>query len=247
MKRKTIKNIFLILFIIIFVFSLIKIGLFILDMRINNLNNKKLYKEVVKTKINNDIEKTIEINFDKLIDINKDTIGWIIFNNEKINNPIVHTTDNSYYINHSFDGKYNQSGSIFMDYRNQSLDDKNVVLFAHSMLDGTMFGSIRDIFKDNYFDKEDNNYIKIINLNNETLIYQIFSYYIIEKEEYYITTSFNTNNDFEQFIDTIKKRSYKNFNIEVGSEDHILTLSTCSGTGNTTKRKVVHAKQIFYE
>ena len=240
-----VKRILFLLLIIAFLFSTIKVLLFLKDLNVNKNDNKKLEDEVVDTTVNNE-ETITRIDFDKLFSINNDTVGWIKFNEDKINNPIVKTKDNSFYLNHAFDKSKNQAGTIFMDYRNLSFDDRNVVLFGHAMLDNTMFGSISDVFDKDFFEKKDNNYIEIINTNNETLTYQIFSYYVIEKEEYYITTSFNDENDFATFIDTIKKRSYKNFNIDVTTTDYILTLSTCSGVGNTTKRKVIHAKRIIF-
>ena len=240
-----VKRILFLLLIIAFLFSTIKVLLFLKDLNVNKNDNKKLEDEVVDTTVNNE-ETITRIDFDKLFSINNDTVGWIKFNEDKINNPIVKTKDNSFYLNHAFDKSKNQAGTIFMDYRNLSFDDRNVVLFGHAMLDNTMFGSISDVFDKDFFEKKDNNYIEIINTNNETLTYQIFSYYVIEKEEYYITTSFNDENDFATFIDTIKKRSYKDFNIDVTTTDYILTLSTCSGVGNTTKRKVIHAKRIIF-
>ena len=104
--------------------------------------------------------------------------------------------------------------------------------------------NLQDIFKNDFFDNKENNYIQIYNKDNELLTYQVFSYYIIEKEEYYITTSFKSDSDFNTFIDTITRRSYKKFDVEVTTNDNILTLSTCSGTGGTSKRKVVHAKRV---
>ena len=240
-----VKRILFLLLIIIFLFSTIKVLLFLKDLSVNKNDNKKLEDEIVDTTVNNE-EKITRIDFDKLFSINNETVGWIKFNEDKINNPIVKTKDNSFYLNHAFDKSKNQAGTIFMDYRNFTFDDRNVVLFGHAMLDNTMFGSISDVFDKDFFEKKDNNYIEIINTNNETLTYQIFSYYVIEKEEYYITTSFNGEHDFTAFIDTIKKRSYKNFNIDVTTTDYILTLSTCSGIGNTTKRKVIHAKRVNF-
>ncbi len=243
-KRKfKVKNILLILFVVVFLFSTTKIILFLFDSH----NNKKETKELIQDVINIEIEEEKEvfkIDFEKLLSINNDTIGWIRFNQDKVNNPIVHTRDNSYYLKRSFEKKNNQAGAIFMDYRNTSFNDKNVVLFGHAMLDDTMFGSLQDIFKNDFFDTKENNYIQIYNKDNELLTYQIFSYYIIEKEEYYITTSFKSDSDFNKFIDTITKRSYKKFDVEVSTNDNILTLSTCSGTGGTSKRKVVHAKRV---
>lgn len=245
--KKAVKNIILLVLIIIFIFSSIIIINFYKDSHKNKKINKKLIDEVVNIEIkqeDNKEEEVIKIDFDKLLAINSDTIGWIILNQNNINNPIVHTSDNSYYLNKAFDKTRNQAGTIFMDYRNISFDDRNVVLFGHSMKDGTMFGSLSDLFKDGYFDKKENNYIQIINQNNELLTYQIFSYYVTEKEELYITTSFNNDNEFYKFIDTITRRTYKKFDVDVGINDKILTLSTCAGSSGTTKRRVVHAKRI---
>lgn len=222
-----------------------KIGFFLLDLYKNKKSIEKLMKIVIEKKIDEEPEETFKIDFNKLISINEDTIGWIKFNKEKVNNPIVHTNDNAFYLKHSFEKKYNQAGTIFMDYRNTSFDNKNVVLFGHSMPDNTMFGSLQDVFQKDFFNDKENNYIQIFNKENELLTYKIFSYYIIEKEEYYITTFFENENKFKEFIDTITKRSYKNFNIEVFPSDKILTLSTCQGASGTSKRKVIHAKRVM--
>lgn len=243
------KNFLILVLSIIFIISTFDIILFFIDTSKNNKQNKELINEAfIDDNIDEDKEEDEKkIDFDKLLSINKDTKGWIRYNNNKINYPIVQYKDNSYYLKKSFERKTNQAGSIFMDYRNVSFNDKNVVLFGHAMTDNSMFGSISDLFKKNYFDNEENNYIQIIDLDNQILTYQIFSYYIIEKEEYYITTSFNESSSFLKFINTISKRSYKKFDVDIYEEDKILTLSTCSGTGNTTKRKVVHAKLINVE
>ena len=52
------------------------------------------------------------------------------------------------------------------------------------------------------------------------------SYIKIENEDYYIDTEFKKN-EFAKFIKTLKNRSIKDFNIDVSSEDSILTLSSC--------------------
>ena len=62
-------------------------------------------------------------------------------------------------------------------------------------------------------------------------------------EEYYIIPNFS-DNDFKKFIDTIKRRSHHNWDVEVGTDDKILTLYTCHGFRGTTRRTVVHAKLI---
>lgn len=248
-RKLKIESIIILLLLIIFLLCLIKLIIFLVDIRSNKKQNDDLVNDVISIKTEHNIntgedEEKITIDFDKLLSINKDTVGWIRFNSDKVNYPIVHTNNNDYYLNRSFDGKINQAGSIFMDYRNTSFDDRNVVLFGHAMIDNSMFGTLKDIHDINFFNTEENNYIQIINRQNEVLIYQVFSYYLIEKEEYYITTSFNSDNEFQTFLNTISSRSYRDFNVEVNINDKILTLSTCVGTGNTTERNVIHAKRI---
>ena len=76
---------------------------------------------------------------------------------------------------------------------------------------------------------------------DEYCTYEIFSAYRIEVEDYYITTGFKSNDEFDTFINRLKKRSFRNFGVEVSGEDQILTLSTCS---NADYRVAVHAKKI---
>ena len=45
-----------------------------------------------------------------------------------------------------------------------------------------------------------------------------------------------------EFLETIEKRSKKNFNVEVTEEDSVLTLSTCAN--NNKYRVVLHAKKV---
>ena len=179
----------------------------------------------------------IQVKFDELIKKNNDTVGWINVNHTNINYPFVQTSDNEYYLNHSYDKSKNDAGWVFLDFRNhKNLSDKNNVLYAHSRLDKTMFGSL----KKNWYANKDNHVIKISTPNEDSL-WQIFSVYVIKEETYYITTSFKDDEEYQNFLDTIKKRSKYNFNTSLNTNDKILTLSTCY---SDTKRTVVHAKLI---
>lgn len=183
----------------------------------------------------------IDVDIAKLKEKNSDTVGFINVNNTNINYPYVLGKDNSYYLNHSFDKSYNEAGWVFLDYRNnKDLTDKNNILYAHSRLDKTMFGSLSKTLKSNWYSNKDNHIIRL-STENENTLWQIFSVYKIPEESYYITTNFTTDNDFEKFLTTIKDRSIYNFNANLTSADKILTLSTCY---SETERTVVHAKLI---
>lgn len=267
-KRKKKKNttwIFVILFSIfisIIVFCLIKIFIWGKDNKdtskvindITNAVNVTLRDDDDNTELVNDTneEETsdywyyikfplIDVDITELKEKNSDTVGWINVNNTNINYPFVQTKDNSYYLNHSFDKKYNEAGWVFLDYRNsKNLNNKNTILYAHSRLDKTMFGSLSKVLKSSWYNNKDNHIIRL-STDTENTLWQIFSVYKIPEESYYITTNFNNNEEYNKFLNTIKQRSIHNFNTNLDTNDKILTLSTCY---SDTERTVVHAKLI---
>lgn len=267
-KRKKKKNttwFFVILFSIfisIIVFCLIKIFIWGKDNKdtskvindITNAVNVTLRDDDDNTELVNDTneEETsdywyyikfplIDVDITELKEKNSDTVGWINVNNTNINYPFVQTKDNSYYLNHSFDKKYNEAGWVFLDYRNsKNINNKNTILYAHSRLDKTMFGSLSKVLKSSWYNNKDNHIIRL-STDTENTLWQIFSVYKIPEESYYITTNFNNNEEYNKFLNTIKQRSIHNFNTNLDTNDKILTLSTCY---SDTERTVVHAKLI---
>lgn len=185
----------------------------------------------------------LEVNFDNLKNINPDTVGWIKVNNTKINYPFVHTTDNDYYLNHSFDKTSNKKGWVYLDYRNDINNlSKNSILYAHGLVNNEMFGSMRKTLKPSWYKNKDNLVVTIAT-PARNLKWQVFSLYTIEPESYYITTKFNSDEEFNKFASTIKSRSIYDFGIEITKEDKILTLSSCY---DDEKRMVLHAKLINF-
>lgn len=183
----------------------------------------------------------IDVSFDELMKKNTDTVGWINVNNTNINYPVVQTKDNDYYLNHSYDKSINEAGWVFMDFRNdKSFNNRNTIIYAHSRLDKTMFGSLSKVLKSDWYKNKDNHIIKI-STPRENSLWQIFSVYKIKEETYYITTDFNSDSAYLDFLNTLKSRSKYNFDVNLSSNDNIITLSTCY---SDTERTVVHAKKI---
>lgn len=158
--------------------------------------------------------------------------------------PVVKGTNNSFYLNHCFDKSNNSAGWIFADYKNKfDNTDKNIVIYGHNMRDGSMFGSMLNILDAKWYENEENTNITLYT-ENEKCIYKVFSIYKIENEDYYIKTEFKNDNEFEEFVKNLKKRSIKDFNVDVSKDDNILTLSTCAN--NNKYRVVLHAKKVKY-
>ena len=185
----------------------------------------------------------IDVNFSELKNINNDVRGWIKLNGTNINYPFVQSSDNKYYLTHSFDKSYNSAGWLFLDYRNNSTDNRNTIIYAHGRNDKTMFGSLRNVLSNNWL-KDTNNYVIKISTEKENSLWQIFSTYHLPTTSDYLQTNFNNDNEFQDFINMIISRSSYNFNTSVSVNDNILTLSTCY---NNSDKMVVHAKLIKKE
>ena len=247
-KNKRYKKVILnIIIYMILLFVLIYSGIKIFKWYNDKTNNNKIAEQIKSTVIvedKNEDENKEEytVDFKKLKEQNNETVAWIKVNNTNVEYPVLRATNNSFYLNHSFDKSKNSAGWIFADYRNKfDGTDKNIIIYGHNMRDDSMFGSLKNILNSAWYDNEENTNITLYT-ENEKSIYKVFSIYKIESEDYYIKTEFSNDNEFEKFIETLKKRSIKNFNIDISKEDSILTLSTCAN--NNKYRVVLHAKKM---
>lgn len=249
-KNKKYKKIILniVIYMILFLI-LIYSGIEIFKWYKDKTNNQKIAEKIKSTviieeenKAENEKKEEYTVDFNKLKEQNDETVAWIKVNNTNVEYPVVKTTNNNFYLNHSFDKSKNSAGWIFADYKNKfDNTDKNIIIYGHNMKDNSMFGSLKNILNSDWYDNEENTNITLYT-ENEKSIYKVFSVYKIENEDYYIKTKFSNDNEFEKFIKTLKKRSIKDFNTDVSKDDSILTLSTCAN--NNKYRIVLHAKKM---
>lgn len=182
----------------------------------------------------------IDVNFDNLKKINSDVVGWIKVNGTNINYPFVQSKDNKYYLTHSFNKLYNNAGWVFLDYRNNNINNRNTIIYAHGRTDKTMFGTLRKVLNNGWINNA-NNYVIKISTEKENSLWQIFSIYHIPTTNDYLQTEFKDEREYQRFLNILKNRSNHNFNTSITSNDTILTLSTCY---NDSEKMVVHAKLI---
>lgn len=237
--------------IIIIIISLYYIYLWYID----NKKTENILNEIYENanvssdniSVDNDLKIEVEnIDFNKLINKNPDTIGWIKVLGTDINYPVVQTNNNDFYLTHSFDKSYNKAGWIFADYINKNLKnnelDKNTIIYGHNRQNNSMFGTLSNVFKEEWLSNKENHYINFSTLNNN-MVWEVFSTYTIEKEEYYIQSNFSSDEEYISFLNIIKNRSTYKYDVNISKEDKILTLSTCTNVGEG--RTVLHAKLIY--
>lgn len=173
-------------------------------------------------------------DFQKLLDQNPDSKGWIKQNDgEYINYPVVQASadkDNEYYLRRTIYHKSNVVGTIFIDQRSkEGFDSRNCIIYGHKMHNYTMFGSLQFYFDKSSYCKE--NPDMDIYAGEKHYKYYVFAVYKTPEVGSPVY-QFDYAND-EVFLDYIKEareRSVYNFkNVgEIKADDHIITLSTCT-------------------
>lgn len=263
-RKKAMFIIVLLVFILIFIYC----GLYVLLWNHDNHNIDSQVEqihvstEVTETKdnknteiIENEVPKDdpywdyikmnlINVDFNELKEINKDTVGWIQVEGTNINYPFVQATNNDYYLTHQFDKKINGGGWVFLDYRNNAKEfDRNSIIYAHGRQNQTMFGSLKNILSSSWIENT-NNYVIKLSTETENTLWQVFSVYRIPTTSDYLQVSFDNNDEFINFANMLKNRSQHDFDTAVSENDKILTLSTCY---NNDDKVVLHAKLIKRE
>ena len=233
--------IFTIVFLLILGYSIYKISFWYSENRRSN-DVKELINNYVIIDNNSDEVNNYKVDFTKLKEINSDVVAYLKVYNTKIEYPVVKTNDNEYYLNHSFDKSVNSSGWIFANFSNAfDGDDKNISIFGHGRLDGSMFGSLKETLSSSWQNSNKHKQIVFIT-EDEVSEYEIFSTYRIIMEDYYMKNIFPNSDEYEEFLNILMKRSNHDYGVSLNADDQIITLSTCDINNNY--RIVLHAKKI---
>ena len=184
----------------------------------------------------------MEVDFKALKEKNPDTVGWLYVGSCGISYPIVQGEDNDYYMHHTFEGTANSSGAIIMDYRDDKyLKDWNTFIYGHNMKNGSMFGSLKKLLKDETLYDSDP-YIYVY-LPGYIYRYQIFSYYKDAPDSKMYWTADNLQ-EYRQYIRDALSLSVRDLGVETSEENNMITLVTCSGSGEGKMRFFVHGEFI---
>lgn len=173
--------------------------------------------------------------YQKLYEQNSDFAGWLTIPGTGIDYPVMQAVPESsdFYLTHNYNGEEDINGSIFLDSRNDFEEqDDNLIIYGHNMKSGLMFGELK-----NYLDEAFVSEHKTIAFNT---IYEKAEYEVVavclskvaqEGEEgfrYYDFVNAGNEENFNRYLENIKKMNVMGGNIDVSYGDRLLTLSTCN-------------------
>lgn len=173
---------------------------------------------------------------------NADIYAWIYVPDTDVDYPVLqHPTDNSYYLNYNIDGTKGYPGCIYSeDYNTKDFSDVHTVLYGHNLKDGTMFSSLHNFEDKELFGK--NHYI-FIYTESGVFVYQIFAAY--EYDSRHLLDNFDFTNEYvyADYLKAVYEADGRVANvrqdIEVTTDDQILTLSTCTADHDSSRRFLV--------
>ena len=199
-------------------------------------------KKELAQNFNRDDFPDIEVDFASLRKKNQDTVAWLYVGSCGISYPIVQGEDNDYYMHITFEGNQNSSGSIIMDYRDDKyLKGWNTFIYGHNMKNGSMFGSLKKLLKDDTLYDQDP-YIYVF-LPGYIYRYKIFSYYKDKPDSKMYWTA-DTLQEYRQYIRDALALSVRDCGVETSEDNNMITLVTCSGSGEGKMRFFVHGEFI---
>lgn len=143
-------------------------------------------------------------DYDKLLALNEDSVGWIAIEDTNIHYPIVQGSDNDYYLHHTVDKAYNFSGTVFVDYRYpDGLDSHYSIIYGHYLKNGTMFAYLNPY---QYADYGREHNVFDIYIKDKHYHYYLFSVYVtkgVETED--SPYQFDVNPSYDGLTDEQKK------------------------------------------
>ncbi len=167
----------------------------------------------------------IQVDFDALLQENKDVKGWIYVPDTNLNYPIVQAEDNDYYLRRMLDGNYNHSGSIFMDYRNnEKFTDYNSIIYGHNMNNDSMFAMLSKYQKQEFYEEHPVMYLLTPDADYQLDI--IASVQVGADSDLY--TFPQTREEFDDYLNRLMKKSVLSLDVDLEAVERTVMLSTCS-------------------
>lgn len=171
--------------------------------------------------------------------INDDVVGYINIPETSVDYPVFQSDDNEAYMETDMYGDYLDSGSIFMDYRDVLVPDEkqqsnNIVLYGHNMLSGAKFATLHDYRKDDTLIDRSN--IIEFSTNYVDYKYVIIGYFVTSgsygessygEEFAYWDMENMDEKEFNDYVKTVRERSYIDTDVDVVYGDQLITLQTC--------------------
>ena len=171
-------------------------------------------------------DELLSVDFDTLQSVNPDIRAWLYMSGSSIHYPVLQAEDNSTYLYRLADGSSNAHGSLFIDCRNAGdFSDWNTLIYGHNMKDGSMFGGLKKYRKQAYYDAHPE---MTLFTPEKTYRMEIFAAVTtdVSAAVYRVPAA---REERDELVQWAQRNSKIECDVSIGTEDRIVTLSTCTG------------------
>lgn len=176
---------------------------------------------------------------------NSDFVGWVSIEDTQINYPVVQSRDDpDFYLKHNFEKQYSDYGTPFLQSDCDLLTSDNLLLYGHSMKNGTMFTNLRK-YKSADFCREHS----VIRFDTKYSCgtYEVIAAFATTANDggfaYNAFVNAADAADFDAYVAQCKALTPYEIDSTASYGDRLITLTTCEYT-HDNGRFVVVARQI---
>ena len=186
--------------------------------------------------------------FQDLAAQNPDLAGWLTVGGTRIDYPVMYSPDEpERYLHANFEKQYSFAGLPFIDAAGQ-VDSGNRVIYAHNMLDGSMFRGLFRYEQKNYWEKHPTFTFSTLYEEKEYEIMSVFYDKVYRKTD--------TNFKFYQFFDTsdaehfaramehFQEKQLYDTGVTAQPGDKLITLVTCAYQTDNGRFVVVAREKV---
>ena len=192
---------------------------------------------------------SVQEKFADLYTRNHEFIGWLTVDGTNIDYPVMHTPDDEEkYLRRDFDGNSSSSGTLFVAAASDPIaPSDNVIIYGHNMKAGTMFHSLLNFEKKEYYEEH-----KLIEFDTieEDAQYEVIAAFRTKIDEsdpslykYYEFHNASSEEEFNEYVSKVKSMTPYEIETTAKYGDKLITLSTCAYHADEG-RYVIVAKKL---
>ena len=229
----------MLIFLVVFLYSGYEVATYYLVPDDNEVVTGNVQKKIEKIKKSKNESSEIDfanLKIEETKKINKDALGQVIQKDTGIDHPILQTNNNSYYLTHNINKKYDFYGSVFSDTKIDYKKFKdgvpdNHVIYGHSMKNGRIFGQLKKLKKKDFFDKAGEIRVELKDVISK---YEIIGVYLMDvdnpKHFYHFDDDlvWGENMNANKYLNNLEKIKMFRKDKVIKDDDKLVTLPTCS-------------------
>ncbi len=185
----------------------------------------------------------VEIDWDALLAINPDTVGWVYVPGTNVNYPIVHTDNNSTYLKTDFLGERSwiaSYGTIFLAAENAAdFSDTNNIVYGHHMHDGSMFAAFAEFLDEDQFNANRTIYVFTPSMN---YCLTTFAIVIAKATDPIAQINFTDTTELLEYLQDKVDNSQVESDFtatDLAAIEKLFTFSTCTDWASSSSRTVL--------